>query len=219
MVDRGGPPRAAAGGREIRTASRGPAADESRALSPSEACAILYRIAASPLTARTEPCKQAGAGSDLPSAPRRPGESYGRPDVSLATRRALAIASADASVPLDVAATLICEAGLLLDRLEQRRVRCARSLLDQAACSSRVTRALTAANADYLRALSCRSWRRDRSELDLPVRVLARVGDRLEQRLARCELLEAAIRWEIGALLSERSMGNWGSEVVLAGSY
>lgn len=120
-------------------------------------------------------------------------------------------------MPLDVAATLICEAGLLLDRLNGRRVRSADALLNQAAGSSRVTRALTAANADYLRALGCRSWRRHRGELDLPVRVLRRIGDELEQRLARLDLLEPAIRWEIGAVLADRSMGSWGSEVILAG--
>ncbi len=106
------------------------------------------------------------------------------------TRRALALAAADARVPLDVAATLLCEASLLLERLDGRRVSHARELLDRAASSSRVTRALTTSNADYLRALSCRSWRRDRGEIDVPERVLNRVGDRFEdlppsQRAAR----------------------------------
>lgn len=135
----------------------------------------------------------------------------------MATRRALVIASAEASLPVDVAATLVCEAALLLERLEHHRVRGARALLDQAAGSSRVTRALSGSNADYLRALGCRSWRRHIVELDLPVRVLSRLGDRVEERLGRCDLLEPAIRWEIGALLCERTMGAWGSEVVLAG--
>lgn len=106
---------------------------------------------------------------------------------------------------------------MLLERLNGRRVRSAGALLDQAAGSSRVTRALSAANADYLRALSCRSWRRHRGELDIPARVLARTGTGLEQRLGRCELLDSAIRWEIAAVLAGRSMGTWGSEVVLAG--
>ena len=152
----------------------------------------------------------------LPSAPRRPGEMYGRPDVSLVTRRNVAIAAADASVPIDLAATLICEGSLLLEQLGRRRVRSAGALLDRVARSSRVTRALGAANADYLRALSCRSWRRHCPELEVPVRLLARLGD-VDERLSHCELLGSAIRWEIGALLSERTMGSWGTESVLAG--
>ncbi len=80
-----------------------------------------------------------------------------------------------------------------------------------------MTRALSAANADYLRALSCRSWRRDRGEIDIPARTLTRAGDELEGFLAHGELLESAIRWEIGALLADRSMSSWGTEVVLGG--
>ncbi len=106
---------------------------------------------------------------------------------------------------------------MLIERLSRRRVSRARELLDRAASASRVTQALSAANADYLRALSCRSWRRDRAEIDLPVRVLARAGERLEAYLADGELLESAIHWEIGALLAERSMASWGTEVVLGG--
>lgn len=120
-------------------------------------------------------------------------------------------------MPLDVAATLLCEAGLLLERLRRHRVAHAVELLDRAASCSRVTRALTTANADYLRALTCRRWRRDRGEIDLPARVAGRVGDRLDELLGRGELLEPAIRWEIGALLAERSLASWGTEVVLGG--
>lgn len=140
-----------------------------------------------------------------------------RAEVPLATRHALALAAADAGVPLDVAATLLCEAGLLLDRLGRRRLAHARDLLDRAAAGSRVTRALSAAHADYLRALSCRSWRRGRAELHIPSRVLAATGERLDGYLSRGELLESAIRWEIGALLAERSMACWGTEVGLGG--
>lgn len=153
----------------------------------------------------------------LPSAPRRPGEVYTHAEVSLSTRRALALAAADARVPLDVAATLLCEAGLLLDRLGRHRVSHARDLLDRAASGSRVTRALSAAHADYLRALSCRSWRRDRADLEIPARILAAAADRLDDFLARGEMLESSIHWEIGALLAERSMVSWGTEVGLGG--
>lgn len=80
-----------------------------------------------------------------------------------------------------------------------------------------MTRALSAADADYLRALTCRHWRRDRGEIDLPARVMARVGERLSDYLGHGELLEPAIRWEVGALLAERSLTCWGAEVVLGG--
>lgn len=170
-----------------------------------------------PLTSADDGRRDLGAGALLPSAPRRPGEKYDRPAVSLITRRALAIASADARVPLDVAATLLCEASLLLERLDARRVSHARELLDRAASGSRVTQALSTANADYLRALSCRSWRRDRGEIDVPAKVMSKVGDRLDSFLCRGELLESSIRWEIGAVLAERSMCSWGTEVVLGG--
>lgn len=153
----------------------------------------------------------------LPSAPRRPGESFERVSATLATHRHLAIAGAEAALPVDVAATLVAEAALLLERLDGHRLRGARELLDRAAGSSRVTRALTSSSADYLRALSCRSWRRHVAELDLPVRVSSRLGDRVEERLGRCDLLDAAVKWEIAALLCERTMGNWGSDVALGG--
>lgn len=93
----------------------------------------------------------------------------------------------------------------------------AREVLDRAARSSRASRALTSSSADYLRALSCRSWRRQVGELDLPVRVSSRIGDRPERFLARCDLLEDAIRWETAALLSGLTMGGWGSNLVLGG--
>ncbi len=169
-----------------------------------------------PLTATTH-ALPAAAPVRTASAPRRPGESYERPGVSPGTLRALAVASAEESVPLDVAATLICEAGLLLESLDRHRLSGARARLDRAAGTSRVTKALTASNADYLRALSCRSWRRQSGELAIPARVTGRVGEGLEERLARCDLLGSAIRWEVAAVLAERSMANWGSQVVLAG--
>ena len=170
-----------------------------------------------PLTPADDGRRESGNGALLPSAPRRPGQKFERLEVALHTRRALAIAAADARVPLDVAATLLCEAGLLLDRLDARRVAHARDLLDRAASSSRVRQALTTANADYLRALSCRSWRRDRGEIDLPARLLPRIGSKMDAYLGRGELLESAIRWEIGAVLADRSMCSWGTEVVLGG--
>ncbi len=129
----------------------------------------------------------------------------------------MALAAAEASVPVDIAGTLIAEAGLLLERLDRRRIRSPARLLDRAAGSSRVTQALSASGADYLRALSSRTWRRNQPELDLPARLLERIGDRGDELLARTELLESAIRWEIAALLGNRTMSCWGSETVLAG--
>lgn len=157
------------------------------------------------------------AARRLPSAPRRPGETYVRPEISLPIRREIAVAGAAASVPVDVAATLISEAALLLECLSHHRLNGASGLLDRAAGSSRVTRALSSASADYLRALSCRSWRRQVGEIDLPVRVQARLGDEVDLRLGQSELLESAIRWEQAALLCERTIGNWGSDVLLGG--
>ncbi len=124
---------------------------------------------------------------------------------------------ADLSLPVDVGATLLLEATLLLDRLGHHRLTRARELLDQAARSSRVTRVLSSAGADYLRALSCRGWRRQVGELDVPVRVASRLDGDVDARLARLELLESAIHWETAAILCERTMGNWGSDVVLGG--
>ena len=170
-----------------------------------------------PLTSATDPRRLAGASRIVPSAPRRPGETYVRPDLELPTLREIAIAAAEASVPVDVAATLIAEASLLLERLSHHRLSGALGLLDRAAGSSRVTRALSSGDADYLRALSCRSWRRQVAEIDLPTRVHSRLGDEIEARLAHTELLESAIRWETAALLCGRTVGNWGSDVVLGG--
>jgi len=127
------------------------------------------------------------------------------------------MAGAELSVPVDVAATLVLEATLLLDRLGNHRLTRAAELLDRASRASRVTRALSSANADYLRALSCGSWRRQVGELDVPVRVVTRVAESIDTRLTRLDLLEPAIRWEMAALLCDRTMVNWGSDVVLGG--
>jgi len=188
-----------------------------RAAFPSAPYSILYLIFSAPLTSTDVGRRNSGGAALLPSAPRRPGETYERVTAAIATRHALALAAADARVPLDVAATLLCEAGLLLERLHRRRVSHARELLDRAAAAGRVTRALPTAEADYLRALTCRRWRRDRGEIDLPARIAARVGDGIDGYLTRGELLESAIRWEIGALLAGRSMASWGTEAVLGG--
>lgn len=155
----------------------------------------------------------------LASAPRRPGESYRRIEVAAAVRQRLAIAAVATAVPIDVAATLICEAGLLLERLEQRRIGGALSLLDRAAAAGCATRSLGAADADYLRALGRRSWRRHGDALGVPVRVLERIGGagEIEARMGHVELLEPAIRWEVGALLTGSRMGSWGCEAILAG--
>lgn len=155
--------------------------------------------------------------SRLPSAPRRPGETYVRSEISLPVHREIALAAAEAAVPVDVAATLISEASLVLERLSHHRLSGARGLLDRAASGSRVTRALSSSNADYLRALSCRSWRRQVAEIDLPIRILSRLGDEVEYRLRHSELLESAIKWEAASLLCGRTIGNWGSDVALGG--
>jgi hypothetical protein len=152
-----------------------------------------------------------------PSAPRRPGEKYARAEVSLSTLREVALAAAEASMPVDVAGSLIAEAALLLERLDRRRIRSAATLLDRAAARSRATSGLSAAGADYLRALSCRTWRRNQPELDLPVRLLERLDGRADRLVGRTELIESAIRWEIAAVLTGRTMSCWGSETVLAG--
>lgn len=208
-----------------RRASRGRRAFASRAAFPSDPYLILYRITVLPQTfAKDSPARLHAAAplsAGLPSAPRRPGESYRRIGIALATRRRLALASADSAVPLDVAATLICEAGLLLERLDRRRISCPSSLLDRAASASRLARPLGAADADYLRALCCRSWRRSRDEPDLPVRLIDRIGagsaERVVEHLERVELLERAIRWEIAAIGAGSRMAGWGCEAVLAG--
>lgn len=135
----------------------------------------------------------------------------------LAALQEIALAAAEASLPVDVAGTLVAEAALLLERLDGRRIRGAGALLDRAAGRSRPTQALSAGSADYLRALSCRTWRRNQPELDLPLRVLERAGNRAGELVARTELLEGAIRWEIAAVMRGRTMSCWGSETVLAG--
>ena len=154
----------------------------------------------------------------LPSAPRRPGEKYARPDISLFTRRALALAAADARVPLDVAATLLCEASLLLERLDGRRVSHARELLDRAASSSRVTRALLGRQRRLPpRAQLPRAGAATGARSTSPNGFSSASATASTIFLHRSELLESSIRWEIGALLAERSMCSWGTEVVLGG--
>lgn len=188
-----------------------------RAVFPSGPYSILYRITAAPLTSADVGHRDPGGAALLPSAPRRPAEVYERAEVTIATRHALALPAADARIPLDVAATLLCEGRLLLERLHRRRVSHAREMLDRAAATGRVTRALSTADADYLRALTCRRWRRDRGEIDIPAAIMARVGERLDDYLSHGELLESVIRWEIAALLAERSMASWGTEAILGG--
>lgn len=143
--------------------------------------------------------------------PRRPGELHESLHLEAATvSRAAAVAEA-AHLPLDLAVRLLVEAALVRDDLASRGG-AHEEYLDMAAGAAMVSRRLSAAEADYLRALRRRDFV---STLPtLPVRLIGRL-DRIDLAQALAGDARRAARWEIAALLEGRTMLEWALMVAL----
>ena len=139
---------------------------------------------------------------------RRPGERHEAVAIPGGAAEAIAGQAVRCGVPLDLAATLLVEACLALDWLEAA-----------GAANFTVTSgppvALSAAEADYLRALTVgRKPGRSQPPLgdvtvSVPVRLVARCSPDLLPRAAADVDLKAAIHWEAGALREGLMMGEW----------
>jgi hypothetical protein len=186
----------------------------SRDVFPSEAYSILYRIILR-LIITPERRRLPNADSLSCSAPRRPGELLERVDLPKSIGAPLASVSEGANVPIDVAATLLWEAALLLSRLEAVGIPQPDALLDEAAAERKVSCALSAAESDYLRALTQVRWRRHAKAIAVPIRLLTPLRSIEPRVLTTPPRLQSTVAWEAAALLGGMTMAEWGLAVAL----
>lgn|GEM_PF-6451261 len=158
-------------------------------------------------------------GPLLAARPRRPGDRHEL--VELPPRVAATVERAAAAYGLsaDVALTLLAEAAWLQQQLENLGgYGLVRALDEHAQALLRVERALSAAEADYLRTLVM-SQRRSvkaspRQRAAVPVRLLGRVDP--DVLIATDEALARSVSWEAAAVLARMSMSEWGLREALA---
>jgi plasmid stability protein len=163
---------------------------------------------------RSDPLPPVPRSADLlnASSPRRPGELHESLTLSGEAARHLGVRAAQAGVSVDVAASLVLEAGLLLERRPH--------LSDVAAGEDPPAIALPEASARYLRSLTVA--RTPLRRIPSKQRVVA-VPVRLVPRLGACDVggaietvdLELAISWETAAILSGQTMSEWAVESLL----
>lgn len=164
---------------------------------------------------RSDPLPPVPRGTDLLNAsiPRRPGELHESLTLSDRTARDLAIRAAGAGVSVDVACSLVLEAGLLLERRPD--------LGDLPADTDPPVIALPEASARYLRSLtvarkpSHRTPSRQRN-VAVPIRLLPRLAACDVERTIWAVDLELAISWEIAAVLAGQTMSEWAVERLLS---
>lgn len=82
--------------------------------------------------------------------------------------------------------------------------------LDGAARAARVLMPLSAAEADYVSALTQGRWKRRSSLVLVPTRMLARLRSASAEAIFDPDLLRSAIAWERAAVLSGLTMTEWG---------
>jgi hypothetical protein len=167
------------------------------------------------------------APPDLPSsdellgwvAARRPGELHEALRLSTSAAEQLAATANAARVSTDIAGTVLLEAAIVVNDVGVG----ARTPLRAAASSTAgVRRRLTAAETDYLRALTMR--RRESAPvaapatLSLPVRLVGIVADMDVDAAIDAVEIDAALAWETAALISGRTMAEWAFRVLLAKS-
>lgn len=163
------------------------------------------------LTLISSPSRQAlpSARSLLPSSPRRPGELLERLEVPAASRESLIELSSQACVPVDVAASLLVELRATLALLTGLGISNAERSLDRAAGDQRAFLGLSAAEGDYVRAVTHRRWMRRSSLTLIPVRVIARMEPRSNRGWGTPEMLDRACAWEAAAVLSGLNLTEW----------
>lgn len=165
----------------------------------------LRLLAADPLPALPTAAELLG-----PRDIRRPGDLHEALPLSASAAAQLSNRAADAGVSVDVAATVLLEAALVLTDLDQSQT----GLLPTTADSEQVVRLrLTAAEASYLRALTLGRQVETRrlvpETVAIPVRLVARVGQLDIDRSLNAVALEVALVWEIQAVAQGRTIGEW----------
>lgn len=157
----------------------------------------------------SEPLPPLPKASDLIDARvfRRPGEMHEAYPLSEKATARLSISAQRRGVALDVAASLLLEAGLVVADIGPD-VAALRHVVEPP------TSALTGAEAGYVRSLTigCRPGSgadRRRPHVAIPVRLLSRLADRSADDLIDAVDLETAISWEIAAIQDGRTMTEW----------
>jgi hypothetical protein len=139
-------------------------------------------------------------------APRRPGELHEALPLSEDFAQAIATQATQAGVGLDVAASLVVEAGLIADDTQL-------TTGAQEPQSNHEALALPEASARYLRALTVGRRRGapvlPRGSVAVPVRLVPRLAAASIERLVGAIELEVAIAWEIAAVRQGRTMSEW----------
>jgi hypothetical protein len=146
------------------------------------------------------------------SFPRRPGELHESLVLSDETARHLAVQANELGISVDVACSLVLEAGLLLERRPR--------LADLQADPDPPVLALPEASARYLRSLTVarkplrRAPSRQRN-VAIPVRLLPRLAACDVEETIQTVDLDLAISWEIEAVLAGQTMSEWAVERLL----
>jgi hypothetical protein len=158
---------------------------------------------------RSDPLPPLPSAEDLLNAeiPRRPGELHEALVLSTQAAKRIAERAAKAGLAVDVAASLVLEAGLLSVRLPQTQ-----QLKDEGPGSARL--AQPEASARYLRSLTvgCRPGQismRPSRNVAIPVRLVPRLGAVDVEQLIDVVTLEQAIAWEVAALQAGQTMSEW----------
>jgi hypothetical protein len=171
------------------------------------------------LVATPEPPPLPRVDSLVRPAPRRPGDRHELVDLPDEVAEGLEREAASKGLSLDVATALHVESSWLLAQLGALSERQAVEHLDRVAEAGRVTRRLTAAEADYLRLLCasrCRPAFRSGPRVALPIRLLGRLGPELSLFPHGDRWLARAVRWEIAAVLARLTMTEWAFRATLS---
>jgi hypothetical protein len=149
--------------------------------------------------------------------PRRPGEFHEPIALGSAAECQLKRAADLAAQSPSLAGRLLLEAALLRHDLTRIGRSDDEVVLDEAARAARVSRRMSAADADYLRALRAPARREPGGAVTVAIRLLARLDD-IDVVVALGGDAQQAARWEAAALMQGRTMLEWGLLVALRGA-
>ena len=149
--------------------------------------------------------------------PRRPGELREPIELGPEAVRELERSARAAGHSATLVAALLLEAALLREDLRRPGLLRDLTALDGAARAMRVRRRMSAAEADYLRALRVSPHSKAVGVVTVPVRLLGRLSE-LELGAAFAEDARRAVAWEAAALIDGRTMIEWGLLVALSAS-
>jgi hypothetical protein len=164
---------------------------------------------------RSDPLPPIPCAKDLldASTARRPGEHQEVFLLSAEATRKLSVRAAQAGLPLDVAASLALEAGMLIQRWPE--------VGDLPEEDNQPLLALPAASARYLRSLTVarkplrKAPASDAQTVAVPVRLLPRIAGHDAEEMIEAVDLEQAISWEIASVLAGQTMSEWVLERLL----